>query len=125
MLWLTSRQPTRRWAVWSAALVLTILLHALVLKWWPHFQAPEIKLPPRVDLQMIDPAKLAAIKKQWTGEKALPPRQRQKSAQGKIKAPSDARYISDRNIHVEKEQRARETNVIPKLGRPGPAAPLS
>jgi hypothetical protein len=75
--------------------------------------------PPRVELQQVDPAKLEAIRQQW---KRNQPQgillDKDKNRPSEKDAPKDARYLSDRNIRVEKEQRAKETNILPKPGHP-------
>ena len=73
-------------------------------------------MPPPVEIQQIDPRKLEAIRKQW--RKQSDPQQllldKNKSLPSEKMAPPNARYFSDRNIRVEKEQRAKQTNVVPK-----------
>lgn len=71
---------------------------------------------------MIDPKKLETIRRQWR-EKSLLLNPSKKKAPSDTKAPDDARYFSDRNIRVEKEQRARNRDVIPKPGAQTPANP--
>lgn len=73
------------------------------------FPAPK---PAPVEVQNIDPAKLEAIKQQWK-QKALLLSKDKSAIDPNVKAPPNARYESDRNRVVEKEQRARQTNVIP------------
>src|SRR5690606_9180654 len=38
-------------------------------------------------------------------------------------APEEARHASDKNRRVEREQRARRTDVVPSGGRPKPRSP--
>src|SRR4051794_20500662 len=99
---------------WIYFLIIALLFHLLLftlhLDWLGH--AP----PPRVEIQTIDPKKLDAVRKQWKDKGLL--LNKDKSKPKEKEAPPDARYFSDRNIHVEKEQRAKDTNVIPKPGRP-------
>ena len=71
--------------------------------------------PAPVEVQQIDPAKLQAIKDQWK-QKALLLSKDKSPVDPNIQAPKNARYESDRNRTVEKEQRARQTNVIPNQG---------
>src|SRR4051794_25047125 len=98
--------------IWILFLLLAILLHLLVflihLNW-----APAVA-PKKMEIQHIDPNKLDAIRRQWKEKSLL--LNKDPSQFKDAEAPPDARYMSDRNSHVEKEQRARETNVIPKAG---------
>jgi hypothetical protein len=68
-----------------------------------------------VEVQQIDPSKLQAIKDQWK-QKSLLLSKDKSPVDPNIKAPPNARYEADRNRIVEKEQRARQTNVIPNQG---------
>ncbi len=98
----------------------TILWHVLLLvvPWdliLPHRPA---RLPPPVTVAPIDPAKLEAIKNAWKKQdKSLllskdktPPVESEKPTE----KPKDANYMSDRNRAVEKEMRARESQVMPQ-----------
>jgi TonB family protein len=69
-------------------------------------------------VQQVDPKKLEAIRRQWKDKPLLLNRDKDKPSEKE--APPDARYMSDRNIRVEKEQRAKDTNVVPKPGSPQP-----
>ena len=72
--------------------------------------------PRRIEVSQMSPTRLDAIRQKWKNIKE--PQQlllnqdpaRTKEAQ----APPHARYFSDRNTSVEKEQRARKSNVIPR-----------
>jgi hypothetical protein len=103
---------------WLIILFLTILLHSFFF--WVHPTWNASVLPPRVDLQKIDPTKLDAIRKQWKQRERALLLNKDKSLPKDQTAPDNARYMSDRNIRVEKEQRAKQTNVIPKAGSPNP-----
>jgi hypothetical protein len=108
------------WRVWIVILVLAILAHLLFMaarvSWAP---APA---PVPVDIKTIDPAKLDEIRKKWhdNGAKQLL-LDRDKNAPSAANAPDNAKFMSDRNIVVDKEQRARQTDVLPKAGNPGGA----
>jgi hypothetical protein len=89
-----------------------LLLH-LFLFWVMPRLAPPLP-PPPIEIQQVDPAKLQAIKNRWKERGFLlskdpnPPKTKEPE-------PKDARYESDRNRSVEKETRARQTNVIPNV----------
>lgn len=105
-------------------LLFVVLFHALVF-WlvrylpWTGLPSPT---PPKVEVQPIDPAKLDAIRKHWKQvEKGLI-LNKDPSKNKSADKPKDAKYISDRNRIVEKETRARDTDVIPKSSpNSGPA----
>jgi hypothetical protein len=99
------RSPT----VW--ALLLALLLHALWLT-VPIHLSPTAPAPTRVDVQNIPNQQLEAIRRQWRERGLLTP----KDVPASEKAPDDAKYMSDRNIRVEREQRARDTTVLPRRG---------
>ena len=114
----------RKSGVWIALLA-ALIFHLLFM--WVKIQWSAPAAPMRIDVQPIDMNKLEAIRKQWR-------EQEQKSkgflidkdpkAPSEKEAPKDARYESARNVRVEKEQRAKQTNVIPKPAvAPQPAQP--
>jgi TonB family protein len=108
-------EEPRSWKPWLLALLTALLFHVLLLA--QHFHWADPTTPPRIEVQQVDPKKLEAIKRQWQQQAKNTPKQllldKNKNAPSEKEAPKDARYESDRNIRVEKEQRARETNVIP------------
>jgi TonB family protein len=115
--------PARRHApYWIGAILLALLLHALFIftripESWVFWGLPA-HAPP-VKIHQVDPAKLAQIRRQWKEERA---KQLLLSKEPKPSAAEpdnpDARYLSDRNRRVEREQRARQTAVLPKTARP-------
>jgi len=108
-----TEQSRQRWKLWLAIAVVSLLLHLLFLSSPAKWLGPgSIALPPRVDVQQIDQRKLDEIRKQWKRQSLLV--DRDKNAPSEKEAPKDARYFSDRNIRVEKEQKARRTDVLPK-----------
>ncbi len=111
----------RRW-FWIALVALAI--HALILIFKP-FTLPET-VRPRVELNEVNPAQLEAIRQQWK-QRALLLNTDSKPKDPNAPAPEDARYESDRNRRVEKETRARVTDVLPKPGdaRPAGAKPAA
>lgn len=110
--------PLSNRKIWILFLILALLAHFLAFMIQFDW-APSYSVAPKVEIQEIDPKKLEAIRRQWRQNKLLldknPSRPSEKTE------PPDARYMSDKNIRVEKEQRARETEVIPKpKARPRP-----
>ncbi len=91
-------------------LLIAALLHFVLflqtVSWSPA------SAPPRVEIQKIDPKKLQDIKQRWKEKSLL--LDRDLSPKSETLAPEDARYFSDRNIRVEKEQRAKNTSPIVK-----------
>ena len=108
-----------KWRIWITIGILTLLWHLFLLWLKPVWQTAPA--PPRVEVQQIDPAKLDAIRKQWRNQEKRLLINKDKSKPIEQEAPPNARYMSDRNTKVEKEQRARETNVIPKPKSAPPA----
>lgn len=105
-----------RWRQWSIVVLLTLLWHLLVFfaPWQKIFPPSEIQLP-RVEIQQVDPKKLAQVRKQWREQNKKLLLSKSPAAPD-IPEPKDARYLSDRNRKVEREQRAAQTNVIPRPG---------
>jgi len=107
------RRSTSRWLLLA---LIAILLHALALYISPGFWQPIP--PPPVEITQVDPAKLAAIKKQWKERGFLVAKDPLKPKVDQA-APKDARYESDRNQSVEKETRGKVSDVIPNTsGKP-------
>jgi len=103
------RRSLRRWILLAA---LALALHLTALYFSPGWFRP---IPPApIEVTQVDPAKLAAIKRGWKERGFLlskdPNRPKTKAPE-----PKNARYESDRNRAVEKETRARRTNVIPNV----------
>ncbi len=100
-----------RWKFWLAVLILSLLIHVLFFASRGYFWQAE--RPSRYEVQEIDPAKLDQIRKQW--------KEPEKFALGKkdqpeTEEPKNARYASDKNRSVEKEQRARNYAPAPVPG---------
>jgi hypothetical protein len=109
-------KPERRWGLWIAFVLLTLLIHFLFFLMRVDWILP--KTPPRIQVEVnkVDPQKLEQIRQRWREQdKSLLLNKNQPKAE---KAPDNARYMSDRNIRVEKEQRAREHVIQPKPGAP-------
>ncbi len=104
----------RNWRTWIIIVLLALLAHLLLFLFRFSWVSPTH--PPRVDIHEINQKKLEEIRKQW--KKWNQPKQllldKNKSLPSAKEAPKDARYMSDKNIRVEKEQRAKQTNVIPR-----------
>jgi hypothetical protein len=101
------------WKPWVVALLLALFWHAAWLL--PRIPWTRPLPPPRVEVKTIDPKKLEAIRRKWDHQQLL--LDKDKSPGEKV-APKDARYFSDKNRTVEKEQRAKETTLLPKPGGP-------
>ena len=107
------------WRVWAVLIVLVLLFHGAFLRVQPGFLSTQA---PRVQVQTIDPARLEEIRKKWQKEAARSKSDSQmpllldqdKTRKGEKEAPPNARYMSDKNIRVDHEQRAKQTNVVPK-----------
>jgi TonB family protein len=100
---------------WIVVGILTVLWHLLLfLVPWQRIFVPNAPLQPaKIDIQSVTPDQLENIRKQWR-EKSLLLNKDQ--APNEKEAPPDAKYMSEKNRRVEKEQRAARTNVIPKPG---------
>jgi hypothetical protein len=113
---------------WILAAILALLFHVLIL--FPKIPGfifnPQALAPPRVDIKQVDPRKLDAIRKQWKSRERALLLDKNLHVPTAAEPPPDARYMSDRNIKVEKEQRAKQTTLMPKAGAAGePAAPAA
>jgi outer membrane biosynthesis protein TonB len=96
--------------VWFWVLLFAVLLHLILLMINPTWTIAPVRPP--VAIEQIDSKKLDAIRSQWKkNEKSLLLSKNQKAS--KV-APLDARYESDRNSVVDREQRSTVTNVVPK-----------
>lgn len=108
------------WKSWLPFLLLALLWHAIILWLRPAWTPP--LSPPRVEVKQVDPRKLEAIRQKWRQMEKNEPKQlllnkdRSKPKED-VPPPDDARYMSDRNIRVKKEQRARDSQVIPRPGQ--------
>jgi TonB family protein len=109
---------SQNWRLWLIALLLALLFHAFLLM--THVHWPSAARPPRVQIQNIDPRKLEEIRKKWDAKNAQKPILLDKNPKAKTDEPPppDAKYMSDRNHRVEKEQRAKMGEVLPKPGQP-------
>jgi hypothetical protein len=94
-----------------------LFLHALT--WELGRRAPELfpwlfarKTPERIQVETLSADQLAALRKQWRTQK-----ERLLISRGQTpatEAPETSSAISDRNIRVAKETRARQTRVLPR-----------
>ena len=106
---------------WVVVILLTLLWHFLILQiqWQKLMPERAIPIPPPIEVQSITPKKLDSIRKQWQKEsKKFLLNKDQSKPDTQSQAPEDARYVSDRNRQVEKEQRARQTQVLPQPNIP-------
>jgi TonB family protein len=110
-------EPERRWSHWVFLVLLTLLVHFLFLLTRVDWNLPHA--PPRVEVQQIDPQKLEEIRRHWREQEKsiLMDKNQPRSAT----APDHSRYMSDKNIRVEREQRARDHVILPKPGAPSQA----
>jgi len=101
----------KRPLVWLIIALLTLLAHFAFFKIVPLISTPGA--PPRVEISQIDPQKLESIRKAWEKEKAQTLLLNKNPSLPKdAEKPKDARYASDRNRVVEKEQLARDTDTL-------------
>lgn len=113
--------PLPTWKRLSLALFFALLLHLLFFSiknlGWLLPALP----PPPVSVEQLNPKQLEKIREKW--KKKAEKQQsllldKNPNAPKEEKIPDNARYFSDRNIHVEKEQRARNMQPIPKPEQP-------
>lgn len=98
--------------IWLGFGILALAFHLLFFLAAPSWiLAPAV--PKRMEVAPIDPSQLEEIRKKWAANQALLLSKNQKESE---EAPRDARYMSDRNIKVEKEQRARNADPVPQEG---------
>lgn len=92
------------------AIALALLFHlgVLSLPWqrWFQTERPRDEIVP---VQVLDPAAIARMREQ-NRQLLLENR----SAPESTEAPENARFESDRNVRVEREQRARQGEVLPQ-----------
>lgn len=97
---------------WFMIALVTAVWHILLFWMKPDFLKPAPPAP--VEIVNIDPQKLQAIQNQWKQKKLL--LNTDTTPKKDIAPPKNAEYESDRNRVVEKEMRARQTQVIPQKG---------
>jgi hypothetical protein len=117
-LYVTETDPSpvekRSLARWILLAAIVLVLHFLAFYLSPGWYQPG--RPPPVEVQQIDAAKLEAIKRGWKErEQRSLLLAKDKKPEISEPEPKNARYESDRNRTVEKETRARQTNVIPNV----------
>lgn len=74
-------------------------------------------LPPQIEVQRVDSHQLEAIRRQWKAKELLL-NKNPLLPKSKDTPPPDAKYLSDRNIRVKKEQRSRSQDVLPRQSAP-------
>lgn len=114
--------PTESYKKWVPIFICTLLFHTiflLLLSKIHIFSSPTNLLP--VDITPVAPETLQSIKDKAKRSFLLNP----KSLPTTEKAPENARYETERNIHVPQEQRARNQQAIPRLNRITPTTPLN
>ncbi len=106
-------EPTHRPWFWIIVILLALLIHGAVSLLKIGNDGGK-----RFEVQTVDPAKLAEIRKQIREQQLLI--SRDKSKPDNTTAPEDARFMSDRNRQVEHETRARskDTSVLARPGTP-------
>jgi len=108
-------QPTR-WKHWLGIWLLAIAVHLVFFLTRVDWSSPVT--PARVEIESIDNKRLEAIRKQWSDKKQFLLNKDPSAPKSAEAPPKDARYESDRNQRVEKEQKARNTQVVPRAGAP-------
>jgi len=103
----------RRQFIWIA--LFAIILHLLLLFTKAPFLTRDEPAP--VELQDISTERLEALKQKWKDRPLLLAKDKKPKNDEPIN--QDAKYESDRNRRVEKEQQASRTDVIPKAGSSG------
>ena len=118
----------QRLTPWIIFLFVALVWHVALFSLQVHF--PRIAAPSRVEVSRIDPRQLEAIRRKWNERSKRAQNQQKpillnkdKSIPNEANAPDNARYMSDRNHTVQKETRARQTDVLPKPGTPGRSRP--
>src|SRR5205823_3919301 len=97
---LNDGRPTRWWH-WLILLLLALAIHALFLTARVPWNLEHAPRP--LDVQTINPQQLDQIRKQWRKNQPLGLIKPNAGTPRAEEAPSDSRYMSDRNIHVQKE----------------------
>ncbi|MBC7385029.1 MAG: hypothetical protein H7301_02565 [Cryobacterium sp.] len=105
-----SPSEKRAWLKWLLLALVAALLHVVAFWLVPRF-FPPVKSAP-VEVTQIDAKKLAAIKNRWKERGFLLAKDANRP-KDKTPEPKNARYESDRNRSVERETRAKNTNVVP------------
>jgi hypothetical protein len=95
---------------WILLALLALFLHLLAFYLAPDWFKPAPPAP--VEVTQIDMAKLQSLKNKWK-EKGFLLSKDPNKPKDNAPEPKNSRYESDRNKAVEKEMRARQTNVIP------------
>ena len=101
-----------------AFLILALLFHFAFFLIQVQWVKPNTEH--RTEIEEINSEKVQRIRKKWK-EKSLLLTKNQNEPSEKI-TPPHARYFSDRNRSFEKEQRARQTDVLPHLNHRDPNA---
>ncbi len=115
-LWIEDNETSSSRKLLVGFFLLALLFHLFIfVQHYSGFQSAP--LPP-VELNPMNTQQLDRIKRQWREKSLL--LDRSHTPKTETLAPEDARYFSDRNIRVEKEQRARDTSPTVK---PRSAAP--
>ena len=113
----TNGPSKKRWLLWLAVVLFSLLLHFIFFELIPNIHLPQSNNP--VEVQQLKPEDLSRIKKAWKRQQSLLIDKDNRPAAKE--APKDARYFSDKNIQVEKEQRAKNPVLVPKPGVNSPA----
>src|SRR5690349_22701339 len=96
--------PRTSWWKWIVLGLLSVLIHFLFGEAEPLLYSPRA-LPQRVEVSQITPEALERIRSRARDEEGRLLINRDKNRPKDAEAPKDARYISDRNIRVEREQK--------------------
>lgn len=111
---------TPRRSYWILAATVTLALHLLlVLLPWQKWLPVASVAPRRMEVVPLTAEQIAALRARRERTLLL---QKDTSA-ARDERPRDARYFSDRDRTVEKEQRAERTDAVPRTGVPAAATP--
>jgi len=113
---LSRERSRRRMARWGLLLVLSGLLNGALLVAFSFLGRLRALPHSPLDVKTVSPQELEAIRNHWKEKKLL---LQAKGTETQDPSP-DARFESDRAVRVQKEQRARQTDVVPIHSRPKP-----
>ena len=114
----TSSQKTSRRKAWILFFLLALLFHVLLFSIRLALPPPSAR-PAPVEVQKMDPSQLNAIRQKWQRNPIV--LNRDDALPHEKTAPEKARYDSDRNSSVAREQKSIYVDSLPVPGAVGPA----